>query len=467
MKFISLKLGALAMVGVILVGCNAQSAINLASRVTGRNISGVISSLNGHSVTVNGVTYTLNGTTITSNGTQGSQTDLSAGMVVDVQGSVNSDGTTGDATSVAYNDELEGVVLENAIAGGATTGNLNVMGQTVAVTATTVFESSVAGISSVDQLAAGNVVEVSGYPDGSGAIQATFIEVKSAALGAGDTIELKGVVSNLDTSAMTFTLGSLTVDYSAAGQVPADLADGMYVQVDSTLAPTGSGGAYTLAASQVEMAGDGQMGISGDDGEEIEVQGLVTAVDDANGTFDVNGQTIQAGGDMPAGLAQGDLVTVEGHMENGQPVADQVTQETEGNIEIGATVDAIDTAAGTVTVAGQVIQIDGSTLLIDQAASSQHDFDLSTLNAGDFVEITAYLNADNQLVATELKRDDGTAGEVTLTGPVTSLSPLQVGGIDVDLSAVSGLTPALGMVLEVNGTLSGTTLVATSARSDS
>ena len=69
------------------------------------------------------------------------ETSLGVGDVVALKGSVNLDGMTGTASSIVCNDELEGFVLDVSALGIDGTGSLNVMGQTVTVTADTVFDS--------------------------------------------------------------------------------------------------------------------------------------------------------------------------------------------------------------------------------------------------------------------------------------------------------------------------------------
>lgn len=429
------------------------------------------------SVYVNGVEYETSGASVSMDGSAAAETDLRVGMVVTLSGTVNADGTTGTATQVVFNDELEGVVLGNGIAAGSTTGALNVMGQNVTVTATTQFASDVAAITAPDLIVAGNVVEVSGYADGSGNIVATRIEVKQATL-AGETIEVKGVVSALDSGAMTFALGGLTVDYSAAS-VPANLADGLYVEVKSTSAPVAAGPAYVLAASEVEVEGDGQYGVEGDDGDEVQVQGVVTAIDTSAGTLTVNGQTVLIQSDdaedlaLLAALQVGDLVQLEAHFANGVLVADGIENEVEqeGGIEIHATVEAVDAAARTVTLLGQTINLTNTTLISDardeNGSVPEHYFSVADVAVGDYVEVNAYLDVDSHLVAVEFERDDDhSAGVVELKGSVTSVAPLQVAGVTVDLTAVPGVVPALGDVLEVQGSYAAGTLVATEAGID-
>ena len=140
-------------------GSNSTSG-SLASSSRTTTTQGVITGFG--SVFVNGVEYFVgNNTAISVNGDDKSESDLQLGMLVTVQGTVNPDGKIGMANQIKYANVIEGVVTANTVASDGT-GTLTVMGQTVAVTADTVFDSKVASISSPDLIQAGNIVEVSG-----------------------------------------------------------------------------------------------------------------------------------------------------------------------------------------------------------------------------------------------------------------------------------------------------------------
>ncbi|MFQ5644755.1 MAG: DUF5666 domain-containing protein, partial [Thiogranum sp.] len=228
------------------------------------------------SVFVNGVEYETSGSDIRRDGSPASESDLAVGMVVEIIGT--DDGVNGTAQSIVANDEMEGMVLANNIAPGATAGTLDIMGQTVTANADMIFESKVPGINSVDQIAVNTIVEVSGFSDGNGNVTATRIEVKAADL-AGylanhpNGVEVKGVVRTLDPGAMTFLLGSMTVDYSGATlDDNGSLADGRYVEVKSVAGIDASG---NLVASKVELENEGEAGHHGDRDDELEIRATI------------------------------------------------------------------------------------------------------------------------------------------------------------------------------------------------
>src|SRR3569832_2097765 len=207
MHYYTLPATALA-IGLALSACYSGGGSGAASAGNASTTQGVVTGFG--SVFVNGIEYEVAGDTdIQLDGERATESALQVGMLVTLNGTVNPDGKTGTAHSIKFADQMKGVVDTNHIAANGV-GTITVMGQTVTVTAETVFESKVAGIISPDLIQAGNIVEVSGYASSGGAITATRIEVKAAAQTAGREIEVKGIVSNL--TATTFTLGALTVD---------------------------------------------------------------------------------------------------------------------------------------------------------------------------------------------------------------------------------------------------------------
>lgn len=199
-------------------------------------VIGALNQLDANSVNVNGVKYSTSGANITIDGQRTTLPNLTPGMVVSMKVTQNRDGVTGKAYSLSYDDELEGVVVSNGVTAGQSTGSMNIMGQTVTVMQDTVFESSVAGVKSIDQITPGMVAEVSGYTDGHGSITATYVSATGAdqasyLLRYPSGMDVEGIVTNLDPNAKTFTLGGATVNYAAAAMPDTPLADGQHVVV--------------------------------------------------------------------------------------------------------------------------------------------------------------------------------------------------------------------------------------------
>jgi len=371
------------------------------------------------SVFVNGVEFETANASIVIDGQPADESDLAVGMVVELRGT--DDGRQGTAFSIASNDELEGLVLANNIAAGSTTGTLDIMGQTVNVTLDTVFESDVAGVTAVDQIASGNVVEVHGFSDGNGDIFATHLEVKAADLatylaGHPDGIEVKGVVKGLDGSAQTFLLGSMKVNYAGASEVPAGLADNLYVEVKSIAGIDING---VLVASKVEVEDDGEAGHQGDENEDFEIQGVIS-VDFDGSSFVVDGVTVMVTDQteleqIAAGaLLKGTLVDVEGRYDaNGDLLAESIDLENEADQEVQGVIESVtatDTNSGTITlVGGTVITVTSNTIMKDSrdvGMTPVKKFNLTFLAAGEYVEVDAFTNGSGDLEAAKVERDD-------------------------------------------------------------
>ena len=432
-------------------------------------ISGVVTGFG--SIFVDGVEFETDGSSFSlDDGDDGPEDEgeLAVGMVVTVTGTVNEDGVTGIAEHIEFDDELEGIVNANNV-GTDGTGTMTVMGQTVVISTTTIFESDVAGITSAAQVVAGNVVEVSGFSSGDGNVYATRIEVKLA-IHSGEEIEVKGIIENLTDT--TFSIGGLIVDYSVAmlEDIPDSvLVAGLYVEIKSTAGFMNG----DLIASEIELEDDGDMDLDGDEGDEVELNGIVTAVN-SDTAFEINGHTviitkstsIEHGnaGDIKVGIA----LEAEGKLNaDGELVAEEIELGIEDDIEMEGRLEAVNNPPGTVTLFGRTIQATASTLLLDKQDESglepEHYFNLEDLAAGDRVEIDAYVEpGSGMLIAVKLERDDDNGDEDELEGPVENIldaDTLIIAGVTVDVSGIDLPVISVGNEAEVVGNFNtGTTV---------
>jgi hypothetical protein len=102
--------------------------------------SGVVNGFG--SVIVNGIHFDIDNAQITIDGVPGArQSDLRVGMVVTVNGTLAADGTSGTATTLAYESLLTGSIDEAPSA-----ADLRVLGQRVQVGQTTLPGRSAAGV---------------------------------------------------------------------------------------------------------------------------------------------------------------------------------------------------------------------------------------------------------------------------------------------------------------------------------
>jgi len=439
--------------------------------------SGKIVAINDdNSIQVSNVTYDLSSAAVTMDDENGSVAELRQGMVVTLKGTRSQTSSSGNevADNVDFEDQVEGPVSSIDLAAGT----FVVLGISVQVDGLTVFE----GVT-MDALAVGNVVEVSGYSDGNGNVTATYVELEADAYTPGDEIEIKGTISNLDTASTRFFIGEQEVDYSSAilSDIPNDtLVDGLFVEVESVSDLVDG----VLIASEIELESDG---IDGDEGDEVEIEGVVTAFVDST-DFAINGQPVATNSSTVFENGTADNIQLDAHIEaegelnaDGVLVADEIEFKISNDIKIEAPVSGIDMTNMSVTVLGITVQITELTLFKDESDAEIASFTLSDLNDGDFVEISAALDGDS-IVAGKLERENQQE-LVELQGYIDSLAQpdMVVVGVDVvtnvdtefednleaTISADTFFSSAQeGSLVEVKGTFDGSFLTAQEVEMD-
>ena len=145
------------------------------------------------SVYVNGIKYKTDNTTYSVDDNDGfDDSDLAVGMKVKLKGTINSNGLTGSATSIMYDDDVEGPVDVGSLSlVDATSKTFTIFGLLIRADAnTTAFDDG----ASFDDLAESQILEISGYFDGQ-QIVASRIEKQND---LDDIFEVKGTVSSYD-----------------------------------------------------------------------------------------------------------------------------------------------------------------------------------------------------------------------------------------------------------------------------
>ncbi len=273
------------------------------------------------SVIVNGVHFDDRSASVSdADGNAKTRDDLRLGMTTNVFGSaITVDGSGNDtstATSIVFGSEILGPLS----ASDPAARTLTVLGQTVDISSTTVFDAALIGGQAA--LLPGDIVEVYAHLDvATQHYAATRVERKAGAL----AFRLRGIVSGLDTAAKTFAIGATRISYAGTAYVPATLADGRFVRVLLALAP--SGGSWNAIAVV-----DGTQPIA--DRDQATIKGLVSAFT-SNTQFSVNGTPVDGrAAQFPAGsegLGLGTRVEVEGTTAAGVLVATVVTLVSDGD----------------------------------------------------------------------------------------------------------------------------------------
>ena len=297
---------------------------------------------------------------------------LKLGMMVRVKGEPKN-GDRADADSIEVRSELLGPI--DSINTSATPNTLVVLGQTVQISASTVFEDGLAGLPA---LSPGNIVEVHGFVDPvTHRLTATRIERKL--LVNVKAFKLQGTVKALvNTSTVkTFQIGPLTISFAAPVNIPASLvlANDMLVRVRLATTPaTGTRTALKIRAVELEDEHKNR--------DEAEVEGTITAFTSSS-KFSVNGLPVDASGaSVPTGLKLGDRVEVEGRLVNGVLVAKKVKLEDENDqlkFELHGIIGSLNTSGKTFVLRGVTIDFSGSVVFLKGT--------LSALETGRSVEV--------------------------------------------------------------------------------
>lgn len=266
--------------------------------------------------------------------------ELKLGMMVEIESSsIDDSSARAVASHVRFGSEIVGPVA--AIDPIAQT--LTVLGQTIDVTPTTVFDDSLAG--GLAAIAVDQILEIHGLFDANtGHYVATRIELEDSVL----AYRLRGRISALDTTAMTFQIGTAVINYAdvPAAALPR-LADGLRVRV--RLATTGQVAGQWVALSI-------RTGVRRvDDFGDVRVRGLVTDFTSPQ-QFEVQGLAVDASGAVfepnAAAVRLGAIVAVRGSAVDGTIIARRVKvidreDDEWQRVELHGQVAGLDTTAQT------------------------------------------------------------------------------------------------------------------------
>jgi hypothetical protein len=418
------------------------------------------------SVVVNGTRYDTSNAQFIIDDAAGSEVELRIGQVVRVRGSIDGDGNA-VAEVVEFDAAIEGSVESVDLAAG----RLVVLGQTVQVDDGTSFDRDFSP-RSLEGISAGEVVEISGFLNADGVTFATRIDRDDD---GGDS-EVHGFVSNLDQAAGRFGINALTVDYTQAmleGFPGGQPENGDFVEVEGALAE-----ANVLLANRIERERRGLLDDDDDDDFEADIEGFITRFVSPE-DFDVDGQRVSTDAQTSfedgtaADLALNVKVEVEGDLgTDGVLRADEVEFLPAGVLGIQAPVQAVDPAAGTLTLLGILVRVDENTRFEDQSDDGERILDLADLNVGDGLEVRGYEDpaGSHEVTATLLEREDDD-DEVELLGFVETLADPEffILGVTIlttpetefdDLGRDEFFAQGEGRLVEVEGQLSGDVLVA-------
>lgn len=339
------------------------------------------------SVVVNGVHYDDSHAIVKDeDGEARSQNDLRLGMVVEVEaGEIDEANNvrTATAQNISFSSLIRGPIESVGV------GAVVVLGQTVNVSATTVFDESLVG--GLAALKVGSVIRIYGTLDSTtGVYTATRIEPEADA----ESYRLRGMVSALNPAAKTMTIGAALIDVSSV-TLPEGLKAGSLVRVK--LQTTQVNGAWVASSVKPGL-------FEPQDHDHSEVEGTITDFTSV-ASFSVDGLPVDASKatfeDGAAGIVKGARVEVEGAIVNGILVATKVElksdrQDQQEGFDIEGAIASVDTVKSTFTIRGVTVSYAGSVTFSGGSAAD--------LKLGRKVEVRGTLAADGvTLNATEIK----------------------------------------------------------------
>ena len=315
--------------------------------------------------------------------------ELKLGAVVEIEGGrlERPAGALGAAVAlrIVLGHSLQGPVDAVDVANS----RLTLIGQTVVVTSSTVFDDSISG--GLAGIADGDIVEAHAlYDPVAASFLATRLEKK---IGSVLEYRLRGKVSGLDPAARTFFIGSEKISYASVRPpaFPNQLVDGAFVRVRL----------QTTAVNDVWVATTVRIGLRSllpGAQSEAEVEGVVTRFGSL-ASFEVNGLEVQTSGstqfpDGTAGIVAGARVEVRGQIVGGVLVATTVRLDEERRgpreFEFHGPIANLDGVAKTFALRGLTVWYGGT---VEYANGSE-----ATLAIDRRVEVRGVLAADRRRI---------------------------------------------------------------------
>lgn len=377
------------------------------------------------SVYVNGQRYGSQNAVISiSDSNAADEAQLKVGMVVKVAASRSDDGSDPEASEISYEEHLQGPVsfINQA------DKTITVLGQQVVYDNLTEFDGT-----DIDTLSLNDVIEVSGYATENGDFYATLIELEDD-----NEIKVKGEVSALDTSAETFVLNGLTINYAGAefdDMTSDDLVDGFFVKVEGTEYNSDTS---TLTATSVENKNDNDID---DDIDEIEIAGIVKDYDAATGSFTLNRYTVVVSDNTEyddgtvENLANGVVVKVEGQYTDETVQASEVEFKAQtAQTKTEGQVTEVDSDNGTFTVNGLTFTVTESTRYDDESDIDDRQFNFDKIEVNDWLKVYASENSSGNSLVLKVKRIEQGDRDGEVRGAV--VNPSQEGMTVAGLSIV-------------------------------
>ena len=351
--------GALLFAGLaaLLTGALGGCGGGVGSEGTGSFASGTITGYG--SIIVNGVHFDESTATLLDDDGQAlARAALALGMVVQVNAGPISTAPDGSSVALASQVRTQRALVGPVEAVDVAGGRLRVLGQTVLVSADTVFDERLNG--GLAALLPGQWLEVYGFynPGAAG-----FAASRVGASGPSAGLRVSGTVATVDAKAQTFRLGSQTYSIAALGSSPA---------VDAVV---------TLKLQHTSTDAQGRWVVSGQQTEDrapqesagAKLDGLVSQVLSST-RFVIDGVTVDASAARLSGTLQvGARVQVSGTLRAGVLLATEVEAST-GTLrtyELNGTLSNLDSARRRFVLRGTTVSYARSDVVFDNGSAAR------------------------------------------------------------------------------------------------
>ncbi|MCW5632345.1 MAG: hypothetical protein KIT17_03335 [Rubrivivax sp.] len=313
-------------------------------------------------------------------GNRATRGDLRLGAVIDIDaGRIDRAEMRAVALRITLGGALVGPVGSVDLA--ATT--LTLLGQTVLVTTSTVFDAAITG--GLAGITAGEVYETCGLFDPA---NNRFVATRIAPKAGATEYRLRGLVSDLDTTARTFRIGGELINYAGVpnADVPSTLANGQFVRV--LLQTTPVNGAWLA----IRLRHSARVWTPR---PEVHLEGVITAYTSAQ-SFEINGLVVDASNaafpDGTDGIVLGARVEVDGAIVNGVLVATKVEMQDRRDrgrrlLELRGEMGNLDTTAKTFALRGLTVWYGGASVVWRNGTEA-------SLADGRLVEVKGVIAAD-------------------------------------------------------------------------
>ncbi|PME59721.1 hypothetical protein BCV33_06815 [Vibrio lentus] len=388
------KLALISVVGLILTGCGGSDSNSNGSNDNNTQapsaVQGTIDSVSGNTIVVNGYSYQVDSANYA--GEDVAIADLEKNMMVSISSIARSASTHTGGTQVGLEPTIVGLISDT----NHNNGTFKVNG----------IELTFTDLSR--EIENGDWVMVSSLPTANAGYKVLSV-VKFEHSNLTESVEVEGLISELDSNAKTFKLGaSLSVDYSNT-HIDNDgsnngLSNGLWVEV------TGSVADSVLKADEVEV----------EDFDEIdnntEIEGIITWVANDKSSFDlsykgrflVNDNTRYEDGNQSS-LTVGTEVEVTTKQANGENVATEIEFEydddsqdwNDNDVDFEGEVQSTDDDALSFVIQ---TQSGNQTVYVNQNTRYEDGLSFDTLH-GQLIEAETY-KVNNQYIASEIEAED-------------------------------------------------------------